>query len=309
MPHTFARHAPVVLDSVVEALTKVHWFKANLRSFLARAGVPAAFLAEHDWSQQGPYKRVIARSLVDRLAADPLSGTPILDRIIDALVEQETFEHLRKLEDGETKAREAREAVDALRTLLGRKSVVERAERARREQRTEAERAAAAARSHTEAIAALQRRFQALALLSDVQRRGLDLEGLLRDLFALHDLNPRGAFAIPGEQTDGSIVIDGTYILVEAKWKAAPTAPEAVRDFRSKVEDKLDSTLGLFLSMSGFTQEAVLRAAQGRRLLLLMDGQELALIFQGINDLCDVLRQKLRKASETGNVFFRPGLD
>jgi hypothetical protein len=37
-------YAPVVLDAVVEALTKAYWYKGDLRSFLVRAGEPSSRL-------------------------------------------------------------------------------------------------------------------------------------------------------------------------------------------------------------------------------------------------------------------------
>src|SRR6185436_11099256 len=120
------------------------------------------------------------------------------------------------------------------------------------------------------------------------QRRGLEFQPLLRDLFALYDLDPRGAFARPGEQTDGSIRLDGLVFLIEARWTEALTAPGEVREFRSKLQDKLDSTLGLMVSMAGFTDEAVASASQGGRFhILLMDGADLAPVFQSLHDLAD----------------------
>jgi hypothetical protein len=98
-------------------------------------------------------------------------------------------------------------------------------------------------------------------------------------------------------------LLDATHeALVKSFWYKK----DLLRNFRAKVEDKLDSTLGLFISMSGFTNEAIQRAAQGRRLLILMDGMEIAYIFQGLWDVDDLLRRKLREAAETGNVFFKP---
>jgi hypothetical protein len=75
-----------------------------------------------------------------------------------------------------------------------------------------------------------------------------------------------------------------------------------------KVHDKLDNTLGLMISMSGFTEDAVnAAAAGGRMLVILMDGLDLARVFQGLDDLADVLRRKLRHAAEKGGALYRAG--
>ncbi|WP_437995663.1 restriction endonuclease [Sorangium sp. So ce185] len=300
------KFAPNLLDATHEALVKSYWYKNNLRSFLHRAGVPASVLAEYDWSSTGPAKYHTARAIIDRYAADPATGTPLLQSIVDGLVEQDDFPQLKNLEDGPRKVKEAKAAVKFLRDLLGLKTVTERAERARADKRDEAARASEQASRRKEAIKTLANRFLTLSSQTDHNQRGRDFEPLLRDLFVLYDLDPRSSFSSPGEQTDGSLVIDGTYVLVEAKWTSGPIHPDQIRNFRAKIEDKLDSTLGLFISMSGFTAEAVHRAAQGRRLLILMDGVELAYIFQGLWALDDLLRRKLREAAETGNVFFKP---
>ncbi len=142
--------------------------------------------------------------------------------------------------------------------------------------------------------------------MSDVRKRGLEFEKLLRELFKLYDLDPRGSFASPGEQIDGRITFDGRVLLVEARWWEKQVDPREVRDFRTKVHDKLDSTIGLMVSMSGYTESATRTAGEGGRILVvLMDGQDLAPIIQGLQDFTEVLRRKLRHAAEKGEAMYR----
>ena len=140
---------------------------------------------------------------------------------------------------------------------------------------------------------------------SDPQRRGRQFEPLLRDLFAAFDLDPRGSFLAPGEQTDGSIRFNGSIILVEARWEQDPSSPRQTREFRAKVQDKLETTLGLYIAMAGFTEEAIRKAAEGRRLIVLMDGTDLAPVFQGVVDLRELLDRSRFAATEfDGTGFF-----
>ena len=143
----------------------------------------------------------------------------------------EDFPHLRKLEDGAARAEEARQALRYLKSMFARETTVEMAQRARQERRTEAERSAAELAKRQSAMAMAKCRFAELSKMEDPQKRGLMFQDLLRTLFALHDLEPRGAFSIPGEQTDGSISIDGVVMLVEAKWTAVQTSPGELREF------------------------------------------------------------------------------
>lgn len=140
-------------------------------------------------------------------------------------------------------------------------------------------------------------------------RRGHEFQALLRDLFALHDLDPRGAFARPGQQIDGSITLDGTFILVEAKWEEKPTEPRDVRDFQGKVQNSgLDNTLGLMISMGGFTSHAIEEPGRsGRIAVVLMDGVDVAQVFQGVVDLTEMLHRKFRHAADYSQAMYHLG--
>jgi hypothetical protein len=296
-------HSPAVLDALAEALRCLYWYKGDLRSFLGRAGVPADVLARLDWANEN--KRELIRQTLDALSRRPDRGTSILSKLLDAVVEQDEFPHLARLDDGERKVRDATRAMARLRELLGRESVAERAERAKAERRTEAERRRTDLAVRQESIASLASEFARLHGMEERRERGIEFEDFLRRLFALHDLDPRGAFSIKGEQTDGSIRIDTQLFLVEARWREDPTSPDDVRSFRGKVEEKLDNTLGIYISMNGFTSEAIKRAASPPAKIILVDGQDLAPVMQGVVSLVEMLRRKIRRAAETGEVLSR----
>jgi hypothetical protein len=138
--------------------------------------------------------------------------------------------------------------------------------------------------------------------MTDHNQRGLDFQPWLRELFALHDLEPRGSFASVGEQ------IDGQTLLVEARWTKDLVAPEGVRDFVGKFEQKLDNTLGLMVSIQGFTNAAGAKATSGGRLLtIFMDGQDIYPVLDGLVDLRQLLSRKLRHAAEKGEPMYRVG--
>lgn len=293
-------YTATVADALGEALRCMYWYKDDLRSFLTRAGVPPSLTAQLDWTGN---KRSIIRSLLDGLMAKPESGTVVVSKILDAVVEQDDFAHLRRLDDGQRKAEDAEKALGQLKNLLGRETVAERAERARVEKRTEAERRRAAVTERQGALTALAAEFTAIFAMTDERRRGLAFEPFLRSLFALHDLDPRGSFALPGEQTDGSIRVDSQLFLIEARWRQDPASPSDILAFKGKVEGKLDNTLGIFIAMNGFTEEAVKRATNPPAKVILIDGPDLVLAIQGHVDLVEVLRRKIRRAAETGDVF------
>lgn len=298
-------YSPQVFDALAECLRTVYWFKEELKSFFVRCGVPREHIARLDWS----YKRNAIRQLLDDLAAKKTSGTPLVGALVGGVVEQdESFPHLAKLEDGKQRVKDARAAVRRLKDLLGHQTVVARAEAARTERRTEAERQQDERRRRVEAVVKLKASFMELATTNNEQKRGYDFQPWLRELFALHDFEPRGSFASPGEQIDGSILLAGQLLLVEARWTKQMVEPADVRDFVGKLDQKLDNTLGLMVSVAGFTENAAAKATSGGRLLtVFMDGQDLFLVLEGLVDLRDLLTRKLRHAAEKGEPMYRVG--
>ena len=298
-------YSPQVFEALSECLLTVYWYKNDLQSFFVRCGVPREHVARLDWS----YKRTAVRQLLDELASKKASSTALVGALIGGVVEQdESFPHLAKLEEGKQKVKDARAAVRRLKDLLGHETVAARAEAARADRRTEAERRQDERRERADALAKLKASFMELASLKDHQKRGLDFQPWLRDLFALHDLEPRGSFASSGEQIDGSIRIDGQTLLVEARWTKEMVGPDGVRDFVGKFEHKLDNTLGLMVSIAGFTENASAKATgSGRLLTIFMDGSDLFPVLEGLLDFRHLLSRKLRHAAEKGEPMYRVG--
>lgn len=301
-------YQPQVFEALAEALRTVYWYTNDLKSFLIRCGVPSTRVSALDWS----YKRTAVRELLDELASQGATGTPLVRTLIGAVVEQDdTHPHLSKITgrvEGKVLVKEARAAVCVLKDLLGVQAVVDHAQAVRAENRTEAERRRSEMAARAQALTKLKQRFIDLGTLTDPRKRGLDFQVWLRELFDLHDLEPRGSFAAEGEQIDGSIRIDSQTLLVEARWTIELVAPEGVRDFVGKFEQKLDNTLGLMISVNGFTDAASGKATIGGRLMaIFVDGRDLYPVVDGLVDLRQLLVRKLRRAAEKGEPMYRVG--
>ena len=128
---------------------------------------------------------------------------------------------------------------------------------------------------------------------------------MLKELFQLFDLDPKASFRIVGEQIDGAFSFEGTDYLLEAKWQQEPIGAAELDGMAGKLSRKLDNTLGLFLSINGYSEDAVKAHSSGRRLVLLMDGSDLMAVLEGRIDLVQLLLRKRRHASETGNIYLR----
>ncbi len=72
-----------------------------------------------------------------------------------------------------------------------------------------------------------------------------------------------------------------TDYLLEAKWQQRPVRAPDLDSLAGKLSRKLDNTLGLYLSINGYSEDAVRVHSSGRRLMLLMDGSDLMAVLEG----------------------------
>ena len=136
-------------------------------------------------------------------------------------------------------------------------------------------------------------------------QRGRDFEEFLQALFETEGLKPRLRLRANGEEIDGSFLLDGRVFLVEAKWHAHPVPASAIYTFKGKVDGKLVSTIGIFVSMSGYSEDAVDALTAGKSLNVLLFDREDVEASVGVNaGFKQALETKLRGAAEEGLVFF-----
>lgn len=290
------------LIALKDALTALNWYKSDLRSFLSATLSNTAVLSRLNW---GDYKRNIVGQLVDHMARDQDRYQGELLRLMSDVSAVQDFPHLERLEDGKDKARAARTSVEALRKhTVGHRKLLEEQEKieARRRRAHEEFMRKTAVRDRLDE---LNRDFLALVSESDAQQRGYRLEKLLRELFELFDLDPRASFKLEGEQVDGAFTLDGTDYLFEGKWQQEVVAAGDLDILAAKLSRKLDNTLGLFLSVNGFSEDGVRVHSSGRRILILMDGSDLMAVLEGRIDLVQLLIRKRRQAAQTGNIYLR----
>lgn len=290
------------IQSLKEALSLVYWYKSDLRSFLSQTLSTPDVLSRLNWND---YKRNIVATLVDHLATNEDKYQTDLIRLMAEVCEVSDFSHLSKLEDGNKKASDAQAAVDALRQQLKGHQDLQDEERKAEERRKQAHSRLMKVNAVQKQLAELNQEFIALVSSTNPQRRGYSLEKVIKGLFELFDLDPRASFKIVGEQIDGAFTFEGTDYLLEAKWQQAPVAAKDLDGMAGKLSRKLENTLGLFLSVNGFSDEAITAHSSGRRMIILMDGSDLMAVLEGRVDLVQLLIRKRRKAAETGNIYLR----
>lgn len=292
--------SPAAVVALKEALCAVYWYKSDLRSFLQQCLSNPALLSVLNWDY---YKRQIVSDLVDQLVAKPDNYIGDLTRLCHEVCKITNFQHLQQLDGGTQKAERANIAVKQLRELLDphEQAEAERDDLAERQRRaTDKLKANAAVRQRLEAI---RSRYMALVTSSNPQDRGFELERVMYDLFELFDLDPKASFRNVGEQIDGAFALEGTDYLFEAKWQNRLVDAAALDIFASKVRRKLENTLGVFLSISGYAADGVAAHSAGGAVIILMDGSELMAVLEERVDFVTLLRWKKRHAARTGEIY------
>lgn len=138
------------------------------------------------------------------------------------------------------------------------------------------------------------------------QKRGYEFENFLRQLISYEGLGPSSAIKIKGEQIDGYLKYDGENYIFEAKWQNQQTSSDALYHFAHKIDGKLYGR-GIFISYNGFSEDSLYSLTQGKPLkLILIDGQDLTLVVEGLITFKDLLNKKIKAAQTMGKIYVNP---
>ena len=289
-----------VQTEVLNVVWAAFYYRDDLKSLLLAAGVPEAIYGRYDTPETAKVK--ITRHVLNELQQLGSDGWVVQRKIAVAMC------GMRRPMNGVGDIKAGQAAIDQLRQVAAEENVIvdtelaainERKTRAAREQRQIADR--------LRVMKDLSDRFAELAkersrTTAEVQARGYQLETLLVELFKANDLDYTGSRRTQHEQVDGSFFFRGFTYLVEARWRKHPPTIGDLADFKFKVDGKMDSTRGLFVSMAGYDHNlAHFNANSGsRNNVIYLTGFDLALIFEGRVNLVDALIKKIDAAESRG---------
>ena len=170
----------------------------------------------------------------------------------------------------------------------------------------EARRKQAAYAARAQKMDELRNRYNAMALGRETpQERGYGLEELLAELFEVNEIPYRRPYRTATEQIDGHFEFKGFDYLVEARWRSELPSEADLAAFKTKVNKKITSTRGIFVSINGFRPDVVLEFTRGvSSNIILFDGSDLSLILEGHISLVDALDIKIQKAAQEGIIYF-----
>jgi hypothetical protein len=291
---------------IIDIATNLAYSKRDFADYiLSPAGVPKdiykPLMNKADQFGKQLSKRQMAPLLLEALDHRP-SCAGIPQRIIVIAASWDRW-HLAKDADA-ARATVAR-AKEALGTVKHTETQdLELLERRRKEvnRRKEQERALA----FRNGLSALLTKFEEMQRSNDYQGRGYGLENLLGELFALFQLELQAPFRrnSGGEQIDGAFSLDSNFYLVECRWRGKPADTAQVDAFRSKVERGSKQTMGLFLSVNGWSSHVpdIMKRTKDM-CVVLMDGVELYGVLSDRARLPELLRFKARRLAIHGEPF------
>ena len=200
----------------------------------------------------------------------------------------------------------AKQLLDELREMVGNDPIENEIKKRKREQaRENYKQTVEQVRSKTKKLDQLNNEFIALTTPSELtpQQRGYKLEELFFDLLQFSEFEYSKPYRTPdGEQIDGHFKYEKFDYLVEAKWIDGLTKQKDLSIFDGKIRGKVQSTRGFFISANGFDENAVNKFSGDAPRIVLMSGQDLAVVLSGQFTFFDALKAKINAIVRYGNI-------
>lgn len=290
---------PHLVQLTYEAALKSFWRRRALEKFLRQVRISDRHLAT--WSQDEVKREFLDRTFA-ALQKSP-SSNAVISNMAQALAEQISFPDLENWEDSVVKMQAAKKAVKDLKEYLNAQKVSAEAAREREAIKEVAREQAQALQRARGTLSELGDRLALLTSKQGTQSGGYEYEAWFYDLINFFELEHRRPYVAAGRQIDGSLTIDGTTYLIELKFTEKPSGGPDIDIFRGKVESKADNTMGVFVSMAGFSSVAIQDASGKKSTLLLLDASHIYLILSGGMTCSEVIRRIRRHASQTGESY------
>lgn len=287
------------VELVQDALLKSYWRRKTFRNVLRRNGVAEAFL--DGWAEDESKRQLLDRLIPALERAE--RGHIVIKQLAVHLADQATFPDLIGWADEADKVASAKAAVWALKTYIDRERSKAEVDAARTAIREEAAKQRAEKVASQLDLAKLQAQLTELHPQAGTQAGGYAFEKWFYDFVKFFDVDHRRPYKADERQIDGSVTIEGTTYLVELKFTSNQTGVEDVDSFLAKVNNKADNTMGLFVSMAGYSSVAISQASKPRTPLLLMDASHVFLSLQGLWELPELVSRLRQHASQTSEAY------
>jgi restriction endonuclease Mrr len=286
-------------EKIVELAGACFWYWNGFYSFLDSCGVPKSL--QNKYPREAYNKYTMMRAILGDL--DQAGNIELIGSIASGFYRLKGPMDRDQLDEKKAKRllAEFREAIgdDPIEAEI-KKREIERAEVFREQSMTDR-------RAQSKRLEDLNAEFQGLTTASDItpQQRGFKLEQLFFQLLHLSEFEHTKPYRTPGqEQIDGHFRHEKFDYLVEAKWTKELTKQPDLSIFDGKIRGKAQSTRGFFISANGFDNMAVQKYSGDSPRIILMTGEDLALILGGRVLFVDAMKAKVDAIVRFGKILY-----
>ncbi len=291
---------PYFIEITKNACLKSFWRKPALRTFLQQNSISDNALAH----LAGMTKREFLDWLFPQvLSQQDNKGHKLILEMARNLAAQNSFPDLQDWEDSNVKIKQAVEAVNLLRKEMAKLDDQLGDKKQQEQRRKETEERRQKTISSQQTLKKLNSRLDSLATQIGTQRAGYDFRDWFYDIVDYFEISCKRPYVTNGRQIDGSITLDGTTFLVELKFTQNQADVTDIDTFKGKVESKADNTMGIMVSMSGYSSVAITEASGKRTPIILLDYSHLYHILGGAMTLPEVINRLKRHAAQTAEAY------
>ncbi|MBT3030256.1 MAG: hypothetical protein KME36_04035 [Candidatus Thiodiazotropha sp. (ex Lucina pensylvanica)] len=288
-----------IKEAMVSLSGACFWYWNSFYSFLDSSGVSKSL--RNRFPREAFNKYQVMRNVLEHL--EETGDTEMINGLIS------NFFRLRGAVDRDAlDEKKAKELLAEFRELVGNDPIEAEIERRKREEaRSTYSSQVEESKSQRKRLEDLNTFFMSLAAGGEYtpQQRGYKLEDLFCDLLQLSEIEYSRPYKTPdGEQIDGHFRYEKFDYLIESKWEDGQIKQKDLSIFDGKIRGKAQSTRGLFLSANGFDENAVTKFSGDSPRIILMSGEDLALILSGRVLFTDAMKAKVEAIVRYGNINF-----
>lgn len=286
-----------VTEQIIQCFGKCFHLKDTVAAFMISSEVPYSLVNKH----RHEYKFIWARRVLEELSTTE-EGRMVQNRILTNLC------LLRDIPDKTVKDRNTGiEALRRLKKIAIENKLIDTQEKEKDVNKKNIQNEKLLLiKQRKDILERIRKSFNESLGLANRQKAGFTLEDILKELFELFDIEYRKSFRNPTntQQIDGHFRFEGFDYLVEAKWIVGFPDSADISSFKNKIESKLSSTRGMFVSVNGFRPEVIQEFSGRDSKIIFLSGQDLIHILEGRLSLREALIIKIEKAAQEGLTYF-----
>jgi len=286
-----------IIEQMIQCFGRCFHYKDPVASFMRQSDVPNHIINKHRDLAKFVWARKVLEDLSERNDGEMIQRKLITNfcklkdlpdkEVLDKNVGIEALNKLKRLANESNMILEEKNTQQEFRRKLAEEQQLLKIERSKK-------------------FEALKSSYMQFLTQENRQQAGLALEVIIKGLFELNEIEYKKSSKNSNgtQQIDGHFKFDSFDYLVEAKWEKGKSNSADIASLLNKVETKLSSTRGLFVSINGFRDEVVSEFSGRGSKIIFMDGADLMLILDGRVSLSDGLRLKIEKAAQIGNSYY-----